>query len=247
MQHPVYIPSKGRADAATTPHLFEQPVRIVVEAPEADAYRAAYPDHTILVLPFQDRGAVAPARQCIKEHAAAQGHTFHWMLDDNIRSMHRVNRGELLDINAADALGHCERFVHRYTNIDIAGLRHTNWALRETKPFTLNVQVYCAMLVRSAAPHAWRGPFAEDTDYSLQVLAAGRCTLRFNAFAIQKAQTMSMEGGNTDMYRADGKLKMVRTMQRRWPHVVGITRRHGVPRMQVAHLWKYYDTPLERA
>lgn len=241
MKYPIYIPTKGRAEVATTPHLFEH-THLVVEPHEADAYRENFPNHTVRVLPWRDRG-LAPSRQWIKEHAEAP---FHWMLDDNIRSIHRVNKNTLHAIDAAEALAYCEHFVDRYSNIDIASLRHTNWSKYETKPFTTNVQVYCCMLIRTDAPYRWRGPIAMDTDYSLQVLASGRCTLRFNAFAMQKASTMTVEGGLTDFYEADGKIKQARTMQRRWPHAVKITRRHGVPRMQVGHIWQHYRTPLEK-
>lgn len=49
----------------------------------------------------------------------------------------------------------------------------------------------------------------EDTDLSFRALKDGYCTILFNAFLCDKAQTMTMKGGNTDeLYKDDGRWLM---------------------------------------
>jgi hypothetical protein len=59
---------------------------------------------------------------------------------------------------------------------------------------------------------------------------------------------MEMKGGMTDSnensYRGDGRLKMARTLERRWPGVVTTRRRFQRPQHVVKANWAYFDTPL---
>jgi hypothetical protein len=80
----------------------------------------------------------------------------------------------------------------------------------------------------------------------LQVLADGWCTVAVNAFLINKIATMTMKGGNTDeMYAGDGRLKMAKELERRWPRVATTRRRYGRPHHHARCNWVKYDTPLK--
>ena len=112
-----------------------------------------------------------------------------------------------------------------------------------SKPFFLNAHVYSFILVRNDLPFRWRGPYNEDTDLCLQTLALGECTVLVNVFLAFKMPTMRMKGGNTDeLYQGDGRLKMARSLERRWPGVVTVRRRYGRPQHVVD--WKRFRTPL---
>jgi hypothetical protein len=107
--------------------------------------------------------------------------------------------------------------------------------------------VYSCALFLNAIPHRWRGRYNEDTDICLQVLGDGWCTVLFNAFLCEKLQTMAMKGGNTSaLYQGDGRLKMARSLERKWPGVVELGRRWQRPQHVVKDQWRRFDTPLKR-
>ncbi len=249
-RYPIYVPSKGRADRCLTARFLikdEVPFKLVVEEAEHDEYASRYGEERMLVLPFSDQGSVIPARNWIKDHATEEGHVRHWQIDDNIQGIWRYYRNERLHCRAGVALAASEDFVDRYENVAICGLEYVMFAMFPKKPFTLNTRVYSCSLVLNSLPHQWRGTYNEDTDFCLQVLADGWCTVLMNAFLVQKTGTMAMKGGNTDeIYHGDGRLKMARSLERRWPGVVRTERRFRRPQHVVKDSWKKFSTKLKR-
>lgn len=250
-RYPIYIPSKGRFDVCLTPLALAAdgvPFRLVVEPQESDEYAARFGAECLLVLPFRDRGLIA-ARNWIKEHATAEGYERHWQLDDNLKQFRRWWRGKRISCTAGVALRAVEDFADRYENVAVAGLNYTMFAIQggrqPREPFWLNVHVYSCTLVLNSLPHRWRSVYNDDTDYCLQVLADGWCTVLFNAFSVDKIRTMVMKGGNTTaLYQGDGRLKMARSLERLWPGVVKVDRRWQRPQHVVKSSWQKFDTPL---
>jgi TET-Associated Glycosyltransferase len=247
-RHPVYIPSKGRAATCLTAKRLVKdgvPFRLVVERQDADEYAARFGAERLLVLPFQDRGLHA-ARNWIKDHSIDAGAERHWQLDDNMDSFFRRWRTKRIRIDAGLAMRLMEDFVGRYENVGLAGPTYTMNVpgARRYPPFTVNNHVYSASLITNALPLRWRTRLNDDTDYCLQVLASGWCTLLFNAFMVAKRMTMTMAGGNTAIYQADGRLKMARALERLWPGVVTVSRRFQRPQHVVAYDWRRFTTPL---
>jgi hypothetical protein len=116
---------------------------------------------------------------------------------------------------------------------------------RQTPPFYLNSRVYSCLLIQNDLPFRWRGRYNEDTDLCLQALSRGLCTISVNAFLIEKMQTMSMKGGNSDqLYKADGRTKMARSLERVWPGVVKVGRRFKRAQHIVKDSWKRFDNQL---
>ena len=260
-RYPVYIPSKGRAapDAALTARFLLHdgvPFRLVVEPQEAAQYTEHFGQEHVLILPFSNLGQGSiPARNWIKDHATTEGHARHWQLDDNIRLIRRMWRGKRIPCNAGVALRACEDWTDRYENIAIAGLNYTMFAYTGgvrvkhggMPPFYLNAHVYSCTLVLNSLPHRWRGRYNEDTDICLQVLGDGWCTVLINAFLAEKVQTMVMKGGNTSaLYQGDGRLKMARALERKWPGVVETRRKWQRPQHVIKDNWRRFDTPLKR-
>lgn len=249
-RYPVYIPSKGRVDTCLTPKFLDRdgvPFYLVVEPHERYEYAERFGLDRILTLPFRDQGSVVPARNWIKEHARAAGHERHWQLDDNIGWIGRRYRAQRIPCNAGPALRAIEDFTDRYENIAVAGMNYEMFLPGGQKypPFVRNCHVYSCCLILNSTPHEWRGKYNEDTDYCLQVLADGWCTVLFNAFYIWKKWTMQMSGGNTDaLYHGDGRLRMARSLERLWPGVVSTDRRFRRPQHVIRDAWRKFDTPL---
>jgi hypothetical protein len=255
-RYPVYVISKGRADRCLTSRFLRRdgvPHCVVVEPQEADAYRKTVGDDNlvaVLELPFSNLGLGGiPARNWVWEHAKAAGTARHWILDDNIMGCWRRHERVKIRAAAGPVFRACEAFVDRYTNVAIAGLNYYMFAPNGTPmpPFVLNVHVYSFLLIDNALPYRWRGRYNEDTDLCLQVLAGGLCTVLFNAFLAWKQTTMKMKGGNTDvLYQGDGRLRMARSLERMWPHVVDVDRRFRRPQHVVRDSWRKFDQPLIR-
>lgn len=226
-RHPVYIVSKGRWESRLTSralHRIGVPHFIIVEEQEAESYRAAVDSTaTILVLDkkFQDdydtcddlgyakgKGPGA-ARNFAWEHSIKSGATWHWVMDDNIKTFYRLNKNLKTHVSDGTIFAAMEDFVERYENVGMAGPDYSMFVYRKKKepPFILNTRIYSCNLIRNDLPYRWRGRYNEDTDLSLRMLKDGLCTVQFVAFLQEKVATQSMKGGNTDeFYDKEGTL-----------------------------------------
>lgn len=252
-RYPVYVISKGRADACLTARFFIQDkldFKLVVEPQEADAYIQKYGEDRVLILPFSNLGLGSiPARNWVWEHSKAAGFERHWIFDDNIKRIMRRYKARRIRCDSGPAIAALEDFTDRYENIAICGMNYAMFVpdRRTYQAFFLNNHVYSCLLIKNDLPHRWRGRYNEDTDLCLQVLADGWCTVLTNVFMIDKMQTMVMKGGNSDqLYKSDGRLKMARSLERAWPYVVTVDRRFQRPQHMVRDEWRKFDTPLKR-
>jgi hypothetical protein len=235
-RYPIFIPSKGRADVATTPRLLEQAgadYRLVVEPPEADAYRAAFGDDKVLVLPFQDLGQGSiPARNWIWDLAVAAGFPWHWIIDDNVLGFWRSHHNRRLVVRGSSApLRAVENFADRHDNLAFTGLAADGFMPDTMRsPITFNTRVYSVTLINTALPYRWRGRYNEDTDICLRALKDGWSTALFRCFLMKKAHTANgagaggMKGGNTDHVYNDGDYRraFAESLKEQHPDVVDV-------------------------
>jgi len=246
-RHPLYIVSKGRATSRLTVktlELMHVPYRIVIERAEYDAYAAVIDPANILLLDpaYQDAYDTrdllgrsksvgsGPARNFVWDHAQAAGATWHWTVDDNIRSFDRLYRNTKHQLLDGTGFRLMEDFCDRYRNIAMAGPNYRGFVPQGTArpPFIRNTRIYSCNLIRTAVPFRWRCRYNEDTDLSLRMLKAGWCTVQFNAVLQDKLVTQALPGGNTDAwYAREGTLPKSRMLVREHPDVARLVWRFG--------------------
>jgi hypothetical protein len=243
---PVYILSKGRFKINPTSRVLERmnvPFKIIVEEFEYEEYAKIIDKSKILILPqkykdeydmfWNDGGKTGggPARNFAWDHSIANGHQWHWLLDDNIEYFKRTNNNKKIRCNDGTMFYACEDFVLRYENIAIAGPNYTTFchANDYRPPFTVNTKVYSCLLIRNDIPFRWRGRFNEDVDLCLRAMKAGWCTISFNAFLQDKMSTQKMRGGNTDEIYQDGTYLKSKMLQEMHPDLAVVTTRFNRP------------------
>jgi TET-Associated Glycosyltransferase len=248
-RYPVYIVSKGRSDYSQrlTSRALDRmgvPYHIIVEAHEADHYRAVIDPAKVLVLDpaYQERydtcddlGATksrgpGPARNFAWDHAVAAGAASHWVMDDNIGTFYRLHRNTKIPLGNGTAFAAMEEFCDRYLNVGMAGPNYEFFAPRKAAlpVMVLNTRIYSCNLIRNDLPFRWRGRYNEDTDLSLRILKAGWVTISFNAFLQKKRPTQTVAGGcTTDFYAREGTGPKTRMQVQLHPDVSRIVYRFG--------------------
>lgn len=234
-KYPIYIISKGRWESRLTSKALEEmnvPYKIVIEPHEYDNYASVIDNSKILVLPFSNLGQGSiPARNWVWEHSINEGWERHWILDDNIEQFNRLNRNLQVKVLTGQIFKAAEDFIDRYENVALAGFQYDYFAKAKTilPAFYMNTRIYSCILIKNSLPYRWRGRYNEDTDLSLRALKDGWCTVLFYAFIQQKAQTMTMKGGNTDNVYTDGdnRLKFAQSLVEQHPDVAKVTQKFG--------------------
>jgi len=240
-RYPIYIPSKSRAQIATTPRQLDRmgvPYRLVVEEHQADDYRRAWGAEKVLVLdPAYQRDYVTgddlgdslgkgsgPPRNFAWDHAVSEGHAWHWELDDNIMAFYRFHENHTYLLGDGSGFHAMEEFATRWRNVGIAGPEYKMFVPTRTfrHPFTTNRKIYSCLLIRNTVPLRWECRYNEDVDLGLRMLKSGWMTIVFLAFAQDKLQTQQMDGGDTEAYISEGTLLKSQILVRRHPDVARV-------------------------
>tara|TARA_X000001382_G_scaffold130858_1_gene127344 strand:+ start:12880 stop:13707 length:828 start_codon:yes stop_codon:yes gene_type:complete len=212
-----------------TANMFKQEnldFKIVVEPQEYDLYCESVGKEYVLELPFANLGVGSfPARNFCWEDSIKNGFDRHWVFDDNISKIRRINKGRKISCNAKKAIETLEEFTDRYSNVGITAFNYTNFVVAgssDKKPFYINTHCYSAMLMKNDMDCRWRMKYNEDVDLCLQVLNKRLCTLNFNAFTVDKTSTTAkMKGGNqTELYKGNAyemKVLKARSLEKIWP------------------------------
>lgn len=260
---PLYIPSKSRAETATTPRFLDSinvPYRLVVEEQQYEEYAEYFHPDKLLILDktfqdnydtFDDLGNTkskgpGPARNFIWEHSIAEGHEWHWVMDDNITLFARLHKNQRIPVGDGTIFHAMEEFVLRYENIGMAGPQYWMFAPSRAKlpPFVVGTRIYSCNLIRNDLPYRWRGRYNEDTDLSLVMLKNNWQTVQFNAFLQYKLTTQTLGGGNTEaFYAGEGTLPKSQMLIDMHPDVARLVWKFGRWHHHVNYN-DYKDIPL---
>lgn len=242
-RYPIYIPSYSRADSRLTVRTLEYmnvPYMVVVQPDQYLEYAKVINSKKILVLPkpwWKPGEGLVHTRNWIWEHAKKSGAKRFWQLDDNIKWFYRLNRNMKIPFNSGTVFRMAEDFVDRYENVAQAGFQYGYFAPRKQKmePFILNTRIYSCTLNLTELPYRYELMYNDDTDLSLQVLQGGWCTVLFNAFLCGKVPTLTMKGGNADIYKAkiDGRLKMAQALVDKYPGIATVVHKWNRPQHHV--------------
>lgn len=207
----------------------KQPYRIVVEPKEYDLYANVIDKNKILVLPdnFSELGQGSiPVRNWVWEHSINEGYERHWILDDNIEQFNRLNNNLQVKVLTGVIFEAAEDFIDRYENIAFAGFQYDFFAKAKTilPAFYMNTRIYSCTLIKNDLPYRWRGKYNEDTDICLRALKDGWCTVLFYAFIQQKAQTLTVKGGNENIYKeTNNRKEFAESLVEQHPDIVKVT------------------------
>ena len=253
-RYPIFVISKGRWKNCLTCKEFLRfgvDFRVVVEPQEYDFYKMYVPEEYILRAPenfsMRKQGGI-PVRNFVWNYSKKLGVARHWVLDDNIRHFYFFFKGVKFNVDPEVAFRLVEDFADRYENIKMTGMNYSVFVASDMDiPLFLNTHVYSVILLSNDLDLSWRGRYNEDTDLNLQVLSKGYCLVSFNIVSAGKIATLTMKGGNTDtIYIKNGRLKMARELERRWPGIVRVIRRFR--RTQHFVDWSRFDEnkPIRR-
>jgi hypothetical protein len=247
--YPIYIPTKGRPDKCHTAQNFQKyqiPFKLVVEPQDLESYREHYSDFCLVALDRNDQG-IAYARNFIKKLSQSNKDAYHWQIDDNIRHIKEQIDGKYVSINPSVGFDKIQTHVEHFTNIGAAGMAHLAFAFSHEDDIEINKQVYSSVLFKNDNDLEWRSGCIEDTDYSVQLLMEGYCTLLFTRIGIDKVNSLSMSGGNTDSeYASEGRLIRAKGLQSNWPGMFNIVHRFGKISIKPKPFWKKFkQRPLK--
>ena len=239
VKYPVYVLSKGRAGAAKSMDNFEEAglnPTVFVEAEEEQAYREHYKN--VVVIPESGRG-VTYVRNYIKQYSIEQGDPWHWQVDDNILDFRIRLDNKNVKHSCRNILAMAEYITDQYENIGISGLTHTAFAFAKKNHVSINRQTYSCVLVNNSIPIKWTPDLPEDTDYSLQVLTRGLCTLSFDKLLIGKEVTKEGNGGNDNSH--EWRLERAKRLQKKWPMAnFRFTYQYGRVKILPSRIWRQF-------
>jgi hypothetical protein len=256
-KYPVYIISRGRAYSRYTAKALEELgvfYYMVVEPKEYETYDSVIDSDKgeVLALPFDSDPAnpTGPgrARNWCWDHAKANGHKRHWVMDDNIQAFHRLEKNRRIEVGDGAMFRAMEDFVDRFENVMVAGPNYRFFTApkQELPPFVLNTRIYSCLLIHNNCPHRWRERYNEDTILALDVLTDEDengerrfCTIQFNAFLQDKIVTQRLKGGNTEVfyhaegddfneknYNATGTVRKSLTLEKAYPEYASVEVRY---------------------
>lgn len=240
----IFIPSKGRADNCSTAELLIAAgisnFSIAVEPQDYDAYAKFYSKNNLLMLPDNNRG-LAFSRNMIKAKSIELGDLFHWQMDDDVKKFKRRVGGKNFIADTLDVIIEIENYVKQFDNIAIAGMNHEMFAWTKKESLGYNKQCSSVCLFSNSFEGKWKLGMIEDTDYSLQALTAGYCTVLFNWVMYCVPASGSQKGGLTDNQHLK-RSQYQKALCDEWPHALKQVWNERYQRTQVApsQVWKSF-------
>ena len=222
VSHPIYVPSKGRADCAFTPKtLLEEniPYKLFVEPQDYEEYSKYHDKDRLVNIEANDRG-ISYVRNFIKEYSKAQGDTYHWQMDDDIKKFRIRMNDKNVVVKGINALAVVEKTIGLFSNVAISGLTSPAFAFSKRYPVKVNQLAYSCVLIKNEADVTWPENLSgvEDWHYTLTALENKWCTISFSHILFDAPGTATQKGGNMNHWESKEKRrKLYERFVKVWP------------------------------
>lgn len=181
---------------------------IFVEPDEFDEYKKVCKGN-VIKLPDNyhnyKQGGI-PARNFIKWYSTnILNEEKHWIIDDNIDGFYRYHMNKKIKILSGCIFKSVEQFCLRYINIGVAGFNYSCMLpeiSQNRPPINFNKKAYSCLLITNNLDN-WEGIYNEDIDLCLRLLKKGFVNLEFQHILINKKESGSIKGGNTNTIYED--------------------------------------------
>lgn len=193
---PIFIISKGRADLCLTAEILKSEkldFNIIIEPQDEINYRKRYDN--LIVMDKDNQGIYYARNYCFK---CSTNSNYHWQMGDNIKAFRKRINNKNIKTSIRQIISEIESTIIKFNNIGGAGLNHSVFAFSKINEIDINKQIYSCMLLNNKINCKFNDNIIEDTDYSMQILNKGLCTLLFNHLLMDKVTTGTMPGGNTN-------------------------------------------------
>lgn len=242
-KYPIYIPSKARSNNCITPNnLYKydfNSFKIVIEPQDYKKYKNYFNENNLLQLNKNDMG-IAYVRQFIKNHSS--NYSFHWQLDDDLRFKKRINNKNV-PYNPIEMFCEVENYIDRHSNIGLAGLRNSVFAFSQKNDIAYNKQIASCVLVNTNTKCKYRKDTIEDTDYSMQILSEGYCTIIFNRLLYDNPPQGKVRGGNSVIHHSK-ITELQKNLVKTWDNCFQVEYLEGksVPsRIKPSRIWQTFE------
>ena len=237
----VYIPSKGRAGITLADKYLTGigwDYTFIVEPQDYESYAQLH--KKVVAMPENNMG-IAYARNFCKSYSRGRGETHHWQLDDDIRRVKKFEEDmKRATVETSIPMSHLEQIMVDFPMVKIGGFVHDAFAFTKKTTLGLNKMVCTFFLVNNDTSAEWDKTVVEDTDFSLQVLHEGNCTLNLNRYAYNVPPTMTMKGGNTEIHTSGGLSERQYALAAKYPGQFKIKEVEHRAHMLPSRIWQRF-------
>lgn len=248
---PIYIPSRGRAtDQRTSALLSADGIEhaVVVEPRECAAYEAHLTGQAarVMTLPEDNSWGVCYARNGVYDLASAAGHSWLWILDDDIKTFMVREGTKMSKCPAATALREAQKIISQYARVGVAALEYQQFAWSSKKDAALNgycdvaVALNLALLRKSGIRYDMALRMKEDRDIVLQALHKGLMSVRVQKYAFSAPKNGSNAGGCQDDYKSGIEAVESEKMVKKWGPGIASLRVKPDGRPDVSINWRMF-------
>ena len=245
-KYTIYIPSKKRSNNCKTAiELQKEDInfKIVVEKNDLKNYLKFYNKKNIIVLDKENQG-IAYARQFIKKYSSNKKELYHWQMDDDLSFLKRKNNKNI-KCSALYNIRKIEKYVQKYKNIGIASMRNSVFAFSLKPKYSINRQCVTSFLINNKCKAKFRNNIIEDTDFNMQVLVEGWCTIIFNRLLFNNPPVAKNKGGNTESHYAK-ITTLQKNLIKQWPKCfeLKLDEKNGQTKIKPSQIWKKFPQTL---
>ena len=122
--------------------------------------------------------------------AEEKGADWHWVIDDNLHCLYRLNdKGLFLVTKGPRWFGQLESFITQWRNVGMGGPQHEGFVVhryQKVRRAVKNTRIYSFNLIRTRLPYRWRGRFNEDTILALDMLTNRWATILTHQYMMRR-------------------------------------------------------------